>query len=249
MRWTNLMCGLGVAALAAGLASMIGCETEGADSATRNVGVIFTGFYTGRDGGPVVQKNSGASIKTLDLRQNGDQLEAIDNNNAIWKGSLGEVIDGLSSFTLEGTTTAGEAATFSGTLYAAGVSSGSTNTGPTQGTMQGTFIEPAFFSTFYGTATIPGAIDSGNNGGGGSGSLTLNPTSASLTANGQSRSFSVSGGSGSYNWSVSDGSRGTLNTTTGTSVTYVRTSAGNNTVTVRDTADSSLTASATITQP
>jgi hypothetical protein len=103
-----------------------------------------------------VSNNSGNSITSLDLRQTGDSLEAVDNNGRLWRGNLGEVQNGSSSFELNGQTTAGREGTFSGTLSSSGGgSSGSVSNA--QGTMQGTYIESDRYSTFFATATIPAA--------------------------------------------------------------------------------------------
>lgn len=135
-----------------------GCEVDSADTFIRDVPVDFSGFYTACDGdNAIVQANSGNRIRTLDLRQNGDQLEAFDNNGAIWRGSLGEVQNGRSSFTLEGRTSTGIEGLFSGTLSSS--DGGSSNTsGSVNGSMTGTYIEPDRFSTFCGNADIPGSI-------------------------------------------------------------------------------------------
>lgn len=134
----------------------IGCEVDSADTFSRDVATDFSGYYTSCENDTaIVQANSGNRIRTLDLRQSGDTLEAVDNNGAIWRGSLGEVQDGRSSFELKGRTSTGIEGYFSGTLSSS--DGGSTNSGGSaNGTMTGTYIEPDRYSTFCGTATIPG---------------------------------------------------------------------------------------------
>jgi hypothetical protein len=131
----------------AAVVGLAGCELDNADSVTRDVGVDFSGFYTG-DGGPLVSRNSGNEVTTLNLRQTGDELEAIDNNGLVFRGTLGEVQDSsgssAASFTMQGYTTAGNDVTISGTLTGSG----------TSGTMRGTWIEPAIYGTVAGKATI-----------------------------------------------------------------------------------------------
>ena len=146
-----------------GAALLSGCEFGSADETYRSVGVDFSGYYTRGSSSNGLQKlvarNSGAAITSLDLRQAGDQLEAIDNNNKVWKGSIGEFNGSTASFELQGTTTSGTEGRFSGTLTSSSGGGGfGTNSasGPTTGTMQGTYIESSFYSTFYGTASIPG---------------------------------------------------------------------------------------------
>jgi hypothetical protein len=154
-----------VASIAAGLAFFqSGCETDSADTFIRDVPVNYSGFYTACAGNSaIVQQNSGKRIRTLDLRQDGDRLEAIDNNGQIWRGQLGEPQGGRSSFELRGKTTAGIEGIFSGTLTSS--DSGAANpSGPAMGTMTGTYIEPDRFSSFCGRATIPGRIGGGGGG-------------------------------------------------------------------------------------
>lgn len=219
------------------VAAALGCSVDSADEFIRDVTVNFSGFYVGRNNGVLVSANSGKPITTLDLRQNGDRLEAVDNNGRIWRGSLGEVQGGSSSFELNGQTTDGTEATFSGSITSS--DGGSADTGSVsnaEGTMQGTYIEPNRFATFYGTATIPGS-SGGDNGGGDGTSLTINPsTDQTITAASGQITFTASGGSGSYTWNRSNSTLGSLNATTGSSVTYTRsgTAAGTQTITLSD---------------
>lgn len=142
-----------------------GCETDSADTFIRDVSVNYTGFYTACEGNTaIVQQNSGNRIRTLDLRQNGDRLEAVDNNGLIWRGQLGEPQGGRSSFELRGRTSTGIEGVFSGVLSSS--DGGVTNaTGSARGSMTGTYIEPDRFSTFCGSATIPGSQGGGGGGG------------------------------------------------------------------------------------
>ncbi|MFH0909669.1 MAG: hypothetical protein V1929_12995 [bacterium] len=240
MKFSTVLAGAVVAALAL----VVGCELSNSPNNTvRNVAVDFSGFYD-NDGAPLSSSQSGDPVTSFNLRQTGDRLEAVDNNGIIFKGTLGEVSgesgSASSIFELNGRTTANGDVTISGTI------SGSDN----QGTMSGTWIEPDRFGNFYAQGTIS-TINTNSNGGGGTNNnsaVSINPSSATLTVNGETDSFTASGGSGSYAWQISN-SNGTLNNTSGGSVTYTRTSSGNNTITVRDSNDSGKTASATITQP
>ena len=150
-----------------------GCEVDSGNTFSRDVSTDFTGFYGPcENDNAIVQQNSGNRIRTLDLRQSGDTLEAVDNNGAIWRGTLGEVQNGRSSFELKGRTSTGVEGIFSGTLSSS--DGGSTNSsGAANGTMTGTYIEPDRFSTFCGTATIPGS-KSNNGGDGGSTNVNTN---------------------------------------------------------------------------
>ncbi len=234
-----------LAAVAAALAMLTaGCEVDSSsDEFIRDVSIDFTGYYTHPTSDRIVSRNSGSAITSLDLRQDGDQLEAIDNNGSIWRGSLGDVNGGSSSFELEGTTTSGDAGFFSGTLSSSdGGTSTSGTTSSAEGTMTGTYIENDFFSTFYAQADIPGTTDDGGDGGDdgetNSTAFSVSPSSATISADGSTQLFSASGGSGSYSWSISDSTVGTLSASSGSSVTYTRNTSGNNTLTVSDGTDS-----------
>lgn len=217
-----------------------GCSVDSADSFYRDVSINYSGFYQGSDGKHLVDKNSGSAINTLNLRQDGNNLQAVDNNGIIWKGKLGDPDNGNSSFQLKGTTTAGQEGTFAGVLSS---SSGSNSSGSAQGTMSGTYVEPSFYSTFYGTAqSIPGSTD---NGGATNGTITITANPTSVAVNGTS-TLTASGGVGTYTWSESG--VGSISPTTGTTVTYSRGSSTNATtieITVKD--NSGNTGSVTLT--
>ena len=152
----NIWRGLAAMALAGGVMIFQGCEVDSATDVQRSVGVDFTGFYTHPNGSNITTRNSGTAIKSLDLRQGGDRLEAIDNTGHIWTGSLGEFNGVSSSFELNGTTTAGTAGKFSGILSTSGDLVTNAANG-SLGTMSGTYIEDGFFATFLARATIAGA--------------------------------------------------------------------------------------------
>ncbi len=216
------------------LALVTGCTVDSADEFYRDVSVNFSGFYTGNNG-KIVSNNSGNSITSLDLRQTGDSLEAVDNNGRLWRGNLGEVQNGTSSFELNGQTTAGREGTFSGTLNSSdGGSTGSVSN--VQGTMQGTFIESDRYSTFFATATIPGSVDTG---GDGDGTLSISPTNPTVAVNG-TRSFTVTGSSGTVTWNISGTGSGSVSPQTGTTTTFTRTTAGTITITASDSAGGSV---------
>jgi hypothetical protein len=224
-----------------------GCEVDSADTFIRDVPVDFSGFYVGcSNGAPIVQANSGNRIRTLDLRQNGDQLEAFDNNGAIWRGSLGEVQNGRSSFTLEGRTSTGVEGLFSGTLSSSGGGS-TTSVSAANGNMTGTYIEPDRFSTFCGNADIPGSIGGGDDGGGsgGGGDVTISLSALSVGING-SVTADASGGTSPYTWTVISGP-GTISPVDNDTATYSRGTATGTSATIRATDNDGNTDTAVIT--
>ncbi|MDD3603855.1 MAG: hypothetical protein PHD86_01530 [Kiritimatiellae bacterium] len=158
-------------------AMMCGCDIESAESSQNEVGINVEGFYA-NSGGRLVQQNTGNPITSMNLRQNGDGLEGVDNNGNLFKGTIGQVIEGgTASFNLTGLTTAGNEGTISGNFTVSGTSS----------TMSGTWIENAFYSTVYGTATVP---NNTNDTGGVTYRLTVNVSPAGTGT--------VSPGTGNY---------------------------------------------------
>jgi len=129
---------------------MTGCSVDSADSVVRSVNANVAGVYTYSDancgaGGRFVTSNSGKPVTSLNLRQNGDQLEAIDNNGIIFRGTIGNDTESAASFNLQGATTAGGAVVISGSIAIGGG----------QGVMRATWIEDTLFSTLCGSANGP----------------------------------------------------------------------------------------------
>lgn len=226
----------------------LGCEVGSSDSVTRNMGVDFTGFYdstaTNRDF--VTPANSGERVTSLNLRQTGDQLEAIDNNNIVFHGTVGDPSGtsgtATASFQLEGRTTAGQPVTISGTLSGANTS-GSSATAK----MDGTWIEPNLYAHLLGDASINQIETNQPTPATNVTAVVISPTTVTLYSNGTQAKFTASGGSGSFDWTL-ENSNGSLEKS-GNSATYTRFAAGNNTVTVSDTLNTANKASATVFQP
>lgn len=135
-----------------GLTAMLmlsACEVDSANATARSVGADVSGVYrhdgSSENGGRFVSANSGAQVTSLDLRQAGDQLEAIDNNGIIFRGTIGTVVDSSASFNLEGSTTIGSGVIISGTI----------DIGGGEGVMRATWIEDTLFATVYGVANGP----------------------------------------------------------------------------------------------
>ena len=236
--------------LSAALAALLcfgfvaGCSTDSSDTFIRDVSVNFSGFYENPNSDRIVAQNTGSAITSLDLRQTGDTLEAVDNNGRIWRGSLGEVQNGRSSFELNGQTTAGTEATFSGNISSSdGGSTGSVNSA--NGTMQGTFIEPSLFSTFYAEASIPGST--GGSDDNSSGTMSLTSGKSQLGSEGATI-LQVNGGTGPFSWVISSGG-GQLSaaSTTVRDNVYDRGTATNGPASIRVTDTTGKSATTTIT--
>ncbi|MCX6996645.1 MAG: hypothetical protein NTV49_06075 [Kiritimatiellaeota bacterium] len=134
----------GMLALAAG-SLLTGCEVGSADEVIAGAGGNFSGLYLNPDGGHLVSHNSGSPVDALNLQQDGNQLQAVDNNNLVFSGTLGDVsTQAVASFNLTGQTTAGAAVTVSGTLQKNG----------TTATMTGLWAEPSLYGSVYGRATV-----------------------------------------------------------------------------------------------
>jgi len=212
-QWLIVFTALSLAAL------MCGCDIESAESSYNEVDINVEGYYA-NSGGRLVQQNTGNPITSMNLHQNGDGLEGVDNNGNLFKGTIGQVIDGgTASFNLTGLTTAGNEGTISGTF---------TVTSSDQVKMTGTWIEDAFYSTVYGVATVPNSTNDTTNSG-----LSISAPATSLEV-GKTYTFTASGGSGGYSWSLSENSIGSPDTYTGTQYAYKAETNGTQTITVKD---------------
>ncbi|TAN38037.1 MAG: hypothetical protein EPN23_03550 [Verrucomicrobia bacterium] len=140
--WLLIVPVLLMSVLAVGL--LPGCEVGNPDNVVPVSGGNFSGNYTNPGGGAMVARNSGNAVTSLSVTQFGNQLNAVDNNGILFQGTLGDVVSSRATFTLSGATTAGAKVTVNGNL------SGSGSTA----TMNGTWAEPDFFSSIYGTSAI-----------------------------------------------------------------------------------------------
>ncbi len=147
---------------------MLGCSIDSANDVTRTVDANVAGLYrydaTVCSEGRFVTRNSGSTVSSLNVMQAGDQLEAIDNNGIIFRGTIGNVNDSSASFNLDGVTTAGNDVLITGTINISG----------NQGVMRGTWVEDAFFGTVCGTADGP-SVNTNDN---------TSPTNTNSTTNG-----------------------------------------------------------------
>ncbi len=132
-----------------------GCEVGSPNNVTALANGDFSGRYAGTTNNALVANNSGSPVTTLTLNQSGNQLQALDNNGILFKGTLGDILGSFggstnssnasATFTLNGVTTAGQTVTINGTLH---------STSTTTATMTGLWIEPGLNSSVNGTATI-----------------------------------------------------------------------------------------------
>jgi hypothetical protein len=149
---------LGITLAATGLLTcgLAGCEVGSPDKAYRSTGLSIAGYYTNPGttvavasvaAARVVSSNSGAPISTLNLRQSGNQLEAIDNNGTVLRGTIGTVSGSTATLVLSGTTTAGSPGVLDATVSVAG----------TRAVMRGTWAEGSLYGVVYGEAVVQGA--------------------------------------------------------------------------------------------
>ncbi len=144
MNLRNLMLpGVFVAVLVSSTFYM-GCRISSSDSVTRNVDINVAGLYEGQLDGRVISQHTGSAIRRLNVIQDGDRLQAIDNNGLIFRGRIGSVQNGSATFNLNGSTTTGQEGVISGTISVEG------NTA----TMRGTWAEPTLFGNVLATAEV-----------------------------------------------------------------------------------------------
>ena len=136
-----------------------GCEVGSPNDVVATANGNFSGTYAASSNDVLVVNNSGNAVTYLVLTQSGNQLQAVDNNGLLFKGTIGDILSTSSSgsstnstssttksasFTLNGSTTAGQTVNINGTLSA----SGST------GRMTGIWSEPGVYGSIAGTASI-----------------------------------------------------------------------------------------------
>ena len=171
----NLRTVLTSGTLAAALISTtlyMGCRIDSADSVTRNVRVNVGGLYA-NNGSRLITQNTGAAITQLNVIQDGDRLQAIDNNGLIFRGTIGSASGESATFNLKGRTTAGEEGILSGSITVSG----------NRATMRGTWAEPTLFGNVLAFATVTPAPEPEP------GPTNGTPTNAQNTATNPSISF------------------------------------------------------------
>lgn len=134
-----------------------GCEVGSPNDVVAGANGNFSGNYVGTTNNALVANNSGSAVSSLSVSQTGNQLQAVDNNGILFKGTIGDILGATTTgtnssssgsahatFTLNGMTTAGQTVTINGNLSASGSAA----------TMTGIWTEPGLYSSINGTATI-----------------------------------------------------------------------------------------------
>lgn len=179
------------------IVAAVSCELDSADSVTRSVNIIVSGFYTNPNGN-LVARNSGNAIVNMNLIQDGDQLQGIDNNGNKFSGTIGSVNDAnaSASIVMKGPTTAGKEGTIAATISVSGGTA----------TMQGTWIEDGITSTVYAqNDEVP------NQG------ISITASSSEITS-GDTSTLTASGGTGNYDWDKEGASYGSLTASGATAI-------------------------------
>lgn len=213
-----------VLAVAGGSLVFLGCEGDSAESIIRDVLIRVAGLYLPPSGSAaIVAGNTGSRVSQLDLRQDGDHLEAVDNNGQIFRGTIGRATEDQASFTLEGRTTADQPVTISGSI--------SVPVGSTEGTMRGTWIEPNLFAPVYAIASVPlneptstdtNTTDGTDGGTNTTSGVTLSPETAEISITNSSMltaTFTASGGTSPYAFFIDRSDLGSLSAS-GDTATY-----------------------------
>ena len=253
-----------VLALAAALpllaSFLAACDVDSTDSTTAvvsdNSGTIYSyaGLYmrdTSSSNGNAALvypegQQSGIVLTWMRLLQYGSVLEAYDNADQNWSGSISAQNGAVASFSLSGKTSAGASVEIVGTLTSGSSSSGSTN-GATQvsattATMDASWLETGFSGTIIARATTSPATVTSN----ATKDISISPTSVSLDSNTVTQVFTASGGNGTNTWTLSSTKYGTLSATSGSQVTYTASNVvGTVTITVTDSSGDSASATAT----
>jgi len=222
-----------------------GCDTGSPNDTGTVANGDFSGNYVGASNGLLVANNTGAPVSSINLNQSGSDLQAVDNNGILFKGTIGDILtlNGGSSnassgsasatFTLTGGTTAGNSVTITGKLSGVGATA----------TMTGLWVEPGVYSSIYGVAGITPIVVTSPSTNNNTTALSISPTSATLNTTSETVTFKASGGTSPYGWTVANTNGRLITAFSGPSVVYARNMAGNNTVVLSDSAGNTVTAS------
>lgn len=136
-------------AAAAGLAALVcaagligGCELRG--SSFERLTLSVAGLYRNANGGRIVDRNSGAAVRSLLLRQWGETIEGLDNNGRIFRGTFIAESDWRGALNLQGDTTTGVPVRISASIAVTG----------NKASLQGAWIEPGLLAAISAEADI-----------------------------------------------------------------------------------------------
>lgn len=118
------------------------CEISSGDETVREVSLRVSGNYVNNAG--IATRQSGQTITSLFISQNGDQLNAVDNLGARWTGTIGRASGNLATLNLDGLTSNGTPVVITGNITIDG----------TTATLQGTWVEPVIRSAAFAQATV-----------------------------------------------------------------------------------------------
>jgi len=208
---------LAVLPLAALLSACI--DSSSGSDLVREVGLNVAGLYQGNDGANLVSQTSGADVTQMNITQSGSQITGIDNNGNLYRGNINQVSGDSAGFTMKGLTSSGAEATISGAFNVSGDTSN----------LSGRWIEPTILASINGSSFVPGRTPVVTN----DAAVAVSPAGDQTLSVDGTQQFTASGGDGSnYSWTLSNAAIGSLNRTTGASVTYTASAAGDQTVTV-----------------
>ncbi len=125
---------------------LVGCEVGSSSTAARQT-LAVSGVYRDPKGGRIVDRQSGAVVRVLSLRQLGDQIEAVDNNGRLFRGRFTAESDAQGVLELRGDTTTGVPVIIQGSIRLSGA----------KAYLRGTWIEPALLGIVTAEADIIGA--------------------------------------------------------------------------------------------
>jgi len=220
LRFLVFLAALPVAAL---LSACI--DSSSGSDFVREVGLNVNGLYQGANGANLVSQTSGADVTQMNIRQTGSEITGIDNNGNLYRGNINQVSGDSAGFTMKGVTSSGAEATINGAFNVSGDTS----------TINGRWIEPTVLASISGSSFIPGRTpDPTTN----DVAIAISPAGDQTLSVDQTQQFTASGGNGSdYTWALSNGNIGSLNRTSGANVTYTASAAGDQTVTVTSSSE------------
>jgi hypothetical protein len=206
-------------------ALVTGCDlsASGGSDVVRTVPADFSGFYSNPNG-RITTAQTGNPLTSLDLRQTGDRLEAIDNHGNIFRGTIGRFVDTTGTFDMTGQTTTGQKVVMNGTLTGEGSAS----------TLSGNWIEPSLTALVFAQATINPIPTNAPTGGGGETDLAIQPAGPITVSINNTVTFSASGGSGTYQWSVNNQNLGFVSVVSGATTVYTPSRSGTQQVILSD---------------